>query len=835
MEESSGMAADGGEIGPIVWVRRRNGSWWPGQIMEADELAEYNLTSPRTGTPVKLLGRDDASVDWYNLEKSKRVKAFRCAEFSDCIERAESALGMPIKKREKYARREDAILHALELERRLLKKQGKLVVASDCPRSNSSGFVKTELGAFSEGLVINSGKHEDVKSNQPSRGVDTEIPGSQLIPLKAKDGDQPDLEDHSEAVLQMRGLQDFRLRTSLKRKISPSVDLDGSWRRPIAGHKYEDPPSSTPHVETTTQANGKTFFRQMKMVTEGLTGEYLVKGFDWVHLLIQGLQNIAKLEIPHLLQSDHGFVSISLSGVEKMGAISRAKRSRCFYLPADSSDSMDDKELPPIQNKMSPSCFEDRLHSHPGSSNEEDSSSGFMEDVESDSSGSNSSECESDSSQTEPDMDKELVVFSDVAAPIEAEQDALGQPEAPVEHASACSEECDGSMSSDDMDNLYSDDPFLAHEAVSKWQLKGKRNIRYLTQKSVNMEYGKGSNGASHGIFHRMKGSIYSQKACGAHGANLGRNYMGANMHCLGNRGYSYSSRLASRDQNITGPNLIKWEGMGLESQHTFKRHWEDRGEHLNSIFVDHHRFGGRARSMLVDVDLKVQSSYQKDRVPIVSLISKFDGKAIIGHPILIEAVEDGSSETPYGLNDYYGNEAVDHDESTSLPPAWRTARRTNSRVPRPHLSSVLGADAAAEDILFMDQERRVPFGKSSASSFSHKANLVRKSLPHVPRPSADKKFPRKLPKKGSLPSNQKTRTLSSIGIKQKFVTKAIHDASNGKMDGLIKPETSGPTTVACIPVKLVYSRLLEKINRPPSNTATKMVVSTRGGDRQPS
>ena len=61
MEESPGTAADGG-IGPIVWVRRRNGSWWPGHIMEADELAEYNLTSPRTGTPVKLLGRDDASV-----------------------------------------------------------------------------------------------------------------------------------------------------------------------------------------------------------------------------------------------------------------------------------------------------------------------------------------------------------------------------------------------------------------------------------------------------------------------------------------------------------------------------------------------------------------------------------------------------------------------------------------------------------------------------------------------------------------------------------------------------------------------------------------------------
>jgi PWWP domain len=49
-------------VGTIVWVRRRNGSWWPGRILGPDELAESHLLSPRSGTPVKLLGRDDASV-----------------------------------------------------------------------------------------------------------------------------------------------------------------------------------------------------------------------------------------------------------------------------------------------------------------------------------------------------------------------------------------------------------------------------------------------------------------------------------------------------------------------------------------------------------------------------------------------------------------------------------------------------------------------------------------------------------------------------------------------------------------------------------------------------
>jgi hypothetical protein len=49
-------------VGGLVWVRRRNGSWWPGRILGAEELPGSHLLSPRTGTPVKLLGREDGSV-----------------------------------------------------------------------------------------------------------------------------------------------------------------------------------------------------------------------------------------------------------------------------------------------------------------------------------------------------------------------------------------------------------------------------------------------------------------------------------------------------------------------------------------------------------------------------------------------------------------------------------------------------------------------------------------------------------------------------------------------------------------------------------------------------
>lgn len=54
--------------------------------------------------------------DWYNLEKSKRVKAFRCGEYDECIEKAKAAAANTSKKAVKYARREDAIIHALEIE-----------------------------------------------------------------------------------------------------------------------------------------------------------------------------------------------------------------------------------------------------------------------------------------------------------------------------------------------------------------------------------------------------------------------------------------------------------------------------------------------------------------------------------------------------------------------------------------------------------------------------------------------------------------------------------------------------------------------------------------------
>lgn len=63
--------------------------------------------------------------DWFNIEKSKRVKAFRCGEFDECIQRAESHQSYTSGDTLKYERREDAILYALELEKQELRKKLK--------------------------------------------------------------------------------------------------------------------------------------------------------------------------------------------------------------------------------------------------------------------------------------------------------------------------------------------------------------------------------------------------------------------------------------------------------------------------------------------------------------------------------------------------------------------------------------------------------------------------------------------------------------------------------------------------------------------------------------
>lgn len=275
---------------------------------------------------------------------------------------------------------------------------------------------------------------------------------------------------------------------------------------------------------------------------------------------------------------------------------------------------------------------------------------------------------------------------------------------------------------------------------------------------------------------------------------------------------------------------MTDWDDWTWDDRPALKGYLDMKRERFDPLYDGRYQLGGRSRSMFIDVDLKVQASYQKEPVPIVSLMSKLNGKAIIGHPIQIEALEDGSSGNLLSTIDDFGNEAIDNDGNTALPQAWRTARRTaNVRVPRPHLSSALDSDEAAYDLPFLDRESKPPFKRPNVGSSSHKAGVARRNVLHNSGSSSDRKFQKKASKKVSWSSSQmaqKTRTLSSIAVDKGFSNKSTHDSGSCEVNGLIKPEASGPPTVACIPVKLVFSRLLEKINRPPSSKAASNAAS---------
>lgn len=52
------------------------------------------------------------------------------------------------------------------------------------------------------------------------------------------------------------------------------------------------------------------------------------------------------------------------------------------------------------------------------------------------------------------------------------------------------------------------------------------------------------------------------------------------------------------------------------------------------------------ANSLLYDVELEVKASYRPQHVPLVSLMSKLNGKAIVGHPLTVEILDDGHCDS---------------------------------------------------------------------------------------------------------------------------------------------------------------------------------------------
>ncbi|THU48803.1 hypothetical protein C4D60_Mb06t02850 [Musa balbisiana] len=836
-------------VGTIVWVRRRNGSWWPGRILGPEELSASHLMSPRSGTPVKLLGREDASVDWYNLEKSKRVKAFRCGEFDACIEKAEASLGVPIKKREKYARREDAILHALELERKQLEMNQHEQAIMSNGVTGKPFTLKKEFNNMSSSDIFS-------RNDESSRHSKYSIHKSPTVPNKAAllheeenisnstniyDGKNYKQigwqKDFSESIPRMRGLQDFGLRTAPKKKLPHSI----SWlttRKPSDNYMDDFPCSDNVVGGMDHVRSSKSTLAIKRKRSHGATiEESLVKKRDRRRPLHQVLQSSAKLQASHSSQIDHYPNVVVMQGEkDQLGVMCRAKRSRCIYLPADSVNYQDDEEYSSEETQTPTDQFGmDNCLNQPGSLAE----------------GCTSEMIETDESDSSP---------RDYLETRMEDGDTLGD--------ASCSlppgpKDCDPSayLISEKFGDMYNDVvPFtgytsqvhpLEHPAdasaevgVSKWHMKGKRNIRNLVKmpadvmdhkisivgsekcnssaretaygakcsssRMVEMEH-PGQRDVEHGSCHIKTEDNYSSDEADL----IGEDFLQDEINGYNNQTYPLASK-ASRGlrRSHFGFNHLEndshsmstsgWEADGSHHR-ARKKFWEESDECYDTVYAA--QASREMGSILFDVNLKVKASYQGEHVPLVSLMSRLNGKAIIGHPVQIEILEDGSA------GQYTSSNYSCPDESVAHQPVWRTARRTAmQRVPRPNpVASSLEDDDAGISRYSEQQSRTSDHSKDQS-------RLAKNKLMSAHRPPLGKIHKKSL-KRVTL-SSQKTRTLSSFATEQRLgrqnCNTRLARGSDG-FSGLMKLERQVPV-VPCVPVKVAYSRILEAVRRPSSN-----------------
>ncbi|CAA7044483.1 unnamed protein product [Microthlaspi erraticum] len=195
-------------VGRLVWVRRRNGSWWPGQTLVHDQVPENSLSHPQVGTPIKLLGRDDVGVDWYVLEKSKTVKPFRCEEYAACIEKAKAvgtAASSSIKKTAKCTRREVAINDALEIENAHLAKEDH-PDESLCNSGEDDEVTDSADEEETEDELVSA--PELLQSSMSSQEMN-DVEALKVQPRRRRRTPNDSEDDGTEGIKRMRGLEDI--------------------------------------------------------------------------------------------------------------------------------------------------------------------------------------------------------------------------------------------------------------------------------------------------------------------------------------------------------------------------------------------------------------------------------------------------------------------------------------------------------------------------------------------------------------------------------------------------------------------------------------------------
>lgn len=696
-------------------------------------------------------------MDWYNLEKSKRVKAFRCGEFDDCIERIEASQSIPLRKREKYARREDAILHALELEKQFEMKHTKPGLYGK--------FASHKYQTVSRKMVV---PHEQ---NNISKSLYIHKRGSG----KKIDCD----EDIPEAIFPVGELHDFGRRiTPSKRKLSASV----TWETYDTPENHVDVLSHAGHmmddaVMPVHTGSGKSSMLINRKRSEGsMVEDALFRKLDRHQPLVQVSQSSANLPISCSFQSDFDTGVISREDEENhLGTACRAKRSTCIFLPANSNVSSDHSGYCAEEFGTTDTQFKmnNQLH-HPASLAEEPNSSGLIETTESDSS--------------------EKVIWED-------ELEEMGNLLTELKDCDPCDfqiQKC-GNLDKDELPLSSCISQSLSHEqaadvsaemGVYRWHVKGKRNRRNFAKRPLHrtsQNHFK-DNDSTRGMA-RMEPSSQRTSGQGLYHNKEFTRTSDVGLAEVGTNLTGYASRKCHRmshttvDDSDSGSQLMSHSGWEDDGPcHSSQRvYWDESDDCFEPVYA------GRAKPMLVDVDLKVQARYQGEHVPLVSLMSRLNGKAIIGHPVQVEILDD------------------------STTPTWWTARRSDT-----HLST-----SAFE----ADHSELSPCSgfanKKYSSHFSHQAQMAKKSMSYARRPMSGKSH-----KKSAKRVNSEYGISSTAAGRKRrcddYTVKATLLREVDISGGLIDPEAVVPS-VTCVPAKVVFSRILESVGRPSAAAAHRV------------
>ncbi|XP_054781034.1 uncharacterized protein At1g51745-like [Prosopis cineraria] len=738
-------------VGGLVWVRRRNGSWWPGRIMGLDELSEGCLVSPRSGTPVKLLGRDDASVDWYNLEKSKRVKAFRCGEYNECIEKAKAAAANSNKKTVKYARREDAILHALEIESsRLGKEPLKFYSRADkstsehgdsagaSPDSSNSGDDNEDVA---DGLSDSENNSNSVPELSQS-GISFEEPNhnssSKMLSVQGRRKTPNDSEDDgTEGVKRMRGLEDLGIGVASKRKVQGAGTT-------VVFQQHSSSPSNLNTgncLANGTSVNGvKTSSSMLKRKrTQVATVHEFLKRKNRRRPLTKVLESTAMVSVPVVCNQLPTSSSSPLCGIPD---------SRISALDFNESK----KSSPLVTHNMDGTKVECEKGTSLNALEHGNDASQMSHNVKENDASGIAGLVGTDSSDKLFDVPFVGVLGEERHTPGKPQVARFGQQSCPVGQSEALLKEGQnesGPTSSAAGHNTIGN---RVEKSSSKWQSKRKRNSRRRSKnrkqgsrKFVDMDneptaYLAGLEKPDG--FSRVTGpkaelnvlsvpaasyNCLSQAKCKPAAESHLDSFHDVSKHMWG---ITTGTKLVP-DGSVVTQRLLPYR----QSRFTVNSRYQTVDFPGRNYFSD---------ASLYEVKLEVKASYRPQHVPLVSLMSKLNGKAIVGHPLTVETLADGHCD---------------------------------------ELLSSIRCDSEAGDIYCAVKP-------NSATGTIHSKNSPRFS----PGKSSRSK------KSGLL--SKKIRKLSSLtGHKQ--------------LDEDRKPVVDKPKgpVIACIPLKVVFSRINEAVN----------------------